>query len=427
MNVDGTARRVLISACACAPGQGSEPGTGWTWARAAAEHADVTLLTDSVYEEVLTHELRVRPVPRLTPVYVDVPTRLRTMTADGRRLRLRHAAWQRRALHQAAALHAERPFDVVHHVSWSADWQPVGVARLPDVAFVWGPVGGTCPLPWRLYRQLSRQALLSEVARWAAGAAGRRAFGDRAASRSSVLLCQNHHVAKRFRSTAAGDVTVEPNVALDRTELERALRSRPSGDDATHARRREAVFIGRLFEWKGLGLAVSTLARPEAADWSLTVVGHGPAAARAKAAAERRGVADRVSFVGKLPREQVLAMLARADALLFPSTHEACGWVVAEALSLGCPPVCLNVGGPPVLVERAGFGMCVPVSADPAPALAVTLRDLPHRRPSPTRAFDADRLPELIRTIYNRATAVSVLRAAEPAGDGRASSTASGA
>ena len=37
--------RVLLSAFACAPNRGSEPGVGWNWALALAKNNDVTVLT----------------------------------------------------------------------------------------------------------------------------------------------------------------------------------------------------------------------------------------------------------------------------------------------------------------------------------------------------------------------------------------------
>lgn len=68
----------------------------------------------------------------------------------------------------------------------------------------------------------------------------------------------------------------------------------------------------------------------------------------------RVGVLDRVHFHGWRPRMEVVKAIAQADALLFPSLHDAAGWVVAEAVSLGTPVVCLDRGGPALLAEGPG-------------------------------------------------------------------------
>lgn len=393
----GHRTRVLLSAFACVPGLGSEPGAGWTWALAAASQHDVVLLTERDNEPPLAAELTARPVPGLQVVYVDVPPWLAARSSGDRWVRLRNAAWQRAARRTAKALQRAAPFDVVHHVTWSADWQPVGVAGLADVPFVWGPVGGAGPFPRRLSHWFTPRALLAEAVRYLVAGAGRRVLGDRVARTADVVLCQNLEVAARFRSRTRGTVRVEPNVGIDLDEVPPEPREGPL---------RRAVFAARIHEWKGLRLAVTTLAEPNAQDWQLVVVGDGPGRAGGEQAASDLGLLDRVRFTGALPRPELLQLLAGSDALLFPSMHEACGWVVAEALALGCPPVCLDVGGPPVLIARGGFGAVVPLSRNPAPALAKALAALPPRRPKGTEVFSADRLPALLAEVYAEARRV---------------------
>ena len=54
-----------------------------------------------------------------------------------------------------------------------------------------------------------------------------------------------------------------------------------------------------------------------------------------------------------------------------PNPAGAAGWVVAEALAVGCPVVCLDTGGPPVLLE--GTGAAVTPGPDMVAALAAAL------------------------------------------------------
>lgn len=385
-------RRVLLSAFSCRPGFGSEPGAGWQWALAAAQVGQVWLLTERANEAFIDAALTAEPVPALRPVYVDLPGPWERFSTEDIRIRLRNVAWQLAARRAARSLHEQVGFDVVHHLTFSADWQPVGLPALPGAGFVWGPVGGAAPLPWRLRSWLGRRALAGEFARVAAGSVGRRAFGDAVARRADVVLCQNREVAHRFRRSR-GTVLIEPNVALDRQEIDAV----PSAVRAP----RTAVFAGRLQDWKGLRLAVATVARPELADWRLTVIGEGPARGRAQELAHDLGVTDRIDFVGLLPREVALARIASAAALLMPSMHDACGWVVAEALALGTPPVVLDVGGPPLLVARAGSGQIVPVTADPTQDLAAALLTVAPALPS--RAFDAGRVPAVLVRAYEQA------------------------
>lgn len=380
-----------MSAFACEPGRGSEPGAGWTWAAAAAVHADVTLLTERAYEPGVSAELARTGLQSMRPIYVDLPRAVSSRSSGDQHIRLRHLAWQRAAGRAAVALHAQTPFDVAHHLTWSADWQPVGLLSLRGVPLVWGPVGGAGPFPREGLRYLSGRAALAEVARHMAGVAGRRMWGDRVAARAGLVLCQNDDVARRFKRPGRRTV-VEPNVAL--ADCPSELIGARDGP-------RRAVFAGRLMEWKGLLLAVRALERTPRGSWSLDVLGDGPARDGAEQAVRESGLADLVRFHGHVTRPDLLQHLATADALLYPSLHEACGWVVAEALSVGCPPVCLDVGGPPVLVARAGVGVCVPPRGRIPEALAAALVALPRERPASSTVFSAARLPDLLSSWYS--------------------------
>ena len=65
--------RVLISAYACEPQRGSEPGVGWHWAVEAARHHDVWVLTRSAFRDAIERETARRPVPGLRFAYFDLP------------------------------------------------------------------------------------------------------------------------------------------------------------------------------------------------------------------------------------------------------------------------------------------------------------------------------------------------------------------
>ena len=89
------------------------------------------------------------------------------------------------------------------------------------------------------------------------------------------------------------------------------------------------------------------------------------------------GVADRVQFSGKLPKREVLAALARAQAIVIPSKVGAGGdmegtpVVLCEAMAAGVPIVASDLGGLGECVDDGITGILVP--PDDPDALAATL------------------------------------------------------
>jgi glycosyltransferase involved in cell wall biosynthesis len=385
--------RVLVSAYACAPGEGSEPGVGWAWTRAAAERHEVWLLTRTNCAAAIEHAMAAEPElqDRLHPVYLDLPAWLRRYKRGQRDIYWYYPLWQLAAWRAARRLHRRVGFEVAHHLTFGSDSMPAGVGWLRGVPLVWGPVGGSTTTPWRLWRWLGWRGCLDEARREIATRALRGLFARPLARRAEVVVAQNRDVAHAFRN--ARRLMVEPHVAVERAAVSHSH---------TPGVERRAVFVARLIPWKGARLAVACLARPEAISWRLDVYGTGADAENVRRLAERLGLGGRVAFMGQRPRTEVLAALDGADALLFPSMHDSAPWAVAEALSRGCPVVCLDRGGPSVLVGP-GEGVKVPAEGDVVGELARALASLPGRI-SPSDRWTPSRIPDRVTDWYEVAS-----------------------
>lgn len=384
--------KVLMSAYACEPGRGSEPGAGWAWACAAARDHEVWVLTHVTNAAWIDAALASdhRLADRLHPVYLQNARWARPLRRRGPTRFLYYLLWQlTRCRQEGRRLHSVVGFDVCHHVTYAADWMPAGVSAVRDVPFVWGPVGGSATTGGiRLWARLGARALVVEALRAAVLGAARTLVGRPLARRASTVLGQNADVAAALAPTP---VVVQPNVALDIDG------GRP--ERAERSSNRTAVYAGRLLAWKGLRLALAALRRPEASTWRLEVYGDGPESRRLERLVGRWKLSDRVRFHGARPREELLGALEDADVFLFPSLHDSAGWSVAEAIAVGCPVLCLDTGGPPTLVGVED-GVVVPLSGDVVGALASGLNQARELRPRRGQ-WSARRLPDLLDELYS--------------------------
>jgi glycosyltransferase involved in cell wall biosynthesis len=372
--------------------------------QAAARDHDVWLLTMTgnarFFEPMRNADPRLKE--RLHPVYLHIGHGTEKRMLRGRFRLVYHILWQLGLCRRAARrLHAEINFDIAPHITYAADWAPAGVAFVPGLPFVWGPVGGPpTPFRFRLVARLGARAMLTELVRLAIIRPLRVVVGGALVRNAAVVLAQNPDVAERFPTAA---LTVEPHVAVEGIAIPAPARlTNPVGGPPV------AVYAGRLLAWKGVRLGMAALRRDDAAEWRFDIYGHGPERRRLESLATQWGLAERVRFFGRRPRSEVLAAIARADVLLHPSVHDAAGWVIAEALVAGCPVVALRADGPAVLVGDTD-GVLVHPRGDVVGKLSSALNSARPMRPTAGDRWLASRLPDLVTEIYSQATKKPVL------------------
>jgi glycosyltransferase involved in cell wall biosynthesis len=162
--------------------------------------------------------------------------------------------------------------------------------------------------------------------------------------------------------------------------------------------------VSRLTPLKRADLLIQALAAPEGRGLRAVIGGEGEEFRRLWQLASSLGVADRVSFEGRLTDEQLLAHLARCRAVCFPPLDEDYGFVTAEAFASGKAVVtCRDSGGPAELVtnEINGF-VCDPTAASLAGALRQLMEDAPLAERLGQAAFAASEAlswPDTVRQL----------------------------
>jgi glycosyltransferase involved in cell wall biosynthesis len=341
--------RVLLSAFACHPGRGSEPGVGWELARQVAARHQVCVMTDSRNRDGIEAILREEPEPNIEFEYVQVPRAVAEAPGLRRLHYIYYLAWQIRALAVARRRHRVDPFDLVHHVTYVNSWTPSFMGSL-GIPFVWnaGPRDKTPP---QLLGAMSLRSASSEVVR-------------------NVVLGLLGGVTSLTTGRTAS--LILSGSQLDEWPASLPVRRFPMGglppeemhDLSMLPRRDRGPFrvaaIGRLLGWKGYSLGLRAFARliaeiPEAECW---FIGDGPERRYLERLAQRLRCGEKVRFTGWLPREEVLRLLGEVDVLLHPSLHEQFGYVMLEAMAARRPVICLDTG-PASLVVGEGCGILV--------------------------------------------------------------------
>ncbi|MTD14116.1 glycosyltransferase [Nakamurella sp. YIM 132087] len=205
------------------------------------------------------------------------------------------------------------------------------------------------------------------------GVSWHRTMIGRAADRAAAVIVPTAAVAEELSGVLPGIAGRLRVVHMGATRL-------PAPPDA--AARRAAlrlpekylISLATLEPRKGLDVLLAALAKPESGDAALVVVGQsGWGDVDPVRLAARSGVrADRVHLLGRIPDEDLAAVLAGARALVMPSRAEGFGLPVIEAMAAGVPALHSDI---PALVEVAG-GAGIPVPVGSIGALADAVREI---------------------------------------------------
>lgn len=344
--------KILLSAFACEPDRGSEFAVGWSWALSLvrAGHEVVVLTCSEARPAIERAVQRMQLGTRLRCAYFDVPKPFRWQARGP--LHLHAALWQWLAVPFARRLHEQERFDCVHHVTYAGLRIPSFMGRV-GIPFVFGPVGGGERAPWRLRWGYSLHGLFHDAARDVANIL----------IRFTPFMTETFARAERIYVTSGETLRLLPRRFRAKAQVELAIGAEdleaPIGGAVPPRMPRKdgfrVLYAGRFVDYKGMHLGLPAFARLVEAIPSarLTMAGDGPLKCRWQKLAKDLGIADSIDWLPWQGHQEMAALYADHDALLFSAMHDTGGMVVLEAMHHGLPVVCLKLGGPATLVDAS--------------------------------------------------------------------------
>jgi len=115
------------------------------------------------------------------------------------------------------------------------------------------------------------------------------------------------------------------------------------------------IWAGRLEHVKGVDLlleAVKLLRDNTDRQFFVRLAGKGSLRRELEQQARLLGVGDKVNFLGRLSREEMLKEMQVANCFVLPTRYEAFGVVLIEAMATGLPVIATRSGGPDTIVNQ---------------------------------------------------------------------------
>ncbi len=178
---------------------------------------------------------------------------------------------------------------------------------------------------------------------------------------ADAVVCVSDGLREQLadRGLRAERLTVIPNGVPDAIPLDPERRTALDAELGLAADAPVAALIGRLVPQKAHDRFLHAAAQVKRAlpEARFLIVGEGPLRARLEAQRDALGLAGEVTFTGV--RDDVPALLGRADLVVFSSIWEGLSIVALEALAAGVPLVSTDVAGTRELLAT-GAGLIVP-------------------------------------------------------------------
>ena len=337
--------KVLVSAYACEPNRGSEPGIGWKWVLELARLPgyDVTVITRSNNRQVIENFWGSHgPFPHLHFRYYDLPNVAIWLKRHGLPVNIYYALWLYGSGFYAERLHRECHFDMAHHLTFGVFRDAPCLYRL-GIPVVIGPVGGGEYAPKQLMGVFPIGERVKEYVRlWLNHVALLNPLLRNAFDQASLILAKTTETKNALQKDRWQQKTI---VSLE-TGVYQVAADKGEGTSGLF------LFVGRFLEWKGIAIALEAFHmyasnHPHA---RLKLIGKGEGEHTIRAFIVKNKLEQQVEVIPWMPQAELMDYYQKAVALVFPSLHDSSGNVVLEAMAYGLPTICLDCGGPSTIM-----------------------------------------------------------------------------
>ena len=339
--------KILLSAYACEPNKGSEPGVGWGWATELAKHHEVWVLTRDNNEPTITDYLKKNPEYKndnLHFIYVGLSKKL-TFWKKGRRgMRLFYMMWQRKAVEVAKEWHSKTQFDFVQHITFVSYTQPTYMYKL-GIPLIWGSVSGGENIPSEIKIEMTAKERSIEMVRKLSQAAALLMPSTRKTMKcAKAILVATEETKNKIPGKYQDKTVVVPAIGMEKMP------------EVQHKERNDGkikiVMAGRLIYWKAfdIGLKAFLQIADKYPNAELYILGEGNRKSELQKSAVEY-INKQIFFDPPVQHDKIFEYYSQFDLFVNTTLRDSGCMTMMEAMSVGLPCIAVTTGGPAVLLE----------------------------------------------------------------------------
>jgi glycosyltransferase involved in cell wall biosynthesis len=350
LNITEKKMNILVSAYACEPNKGSEPGVGWNWVIELSKRHKVWVLTKANNKETIEKYKRENSfaLQNVQFIYVNVNKKLTFWKKGNRGIRFYYYMWQIKAYQIAKRLNRKIDFDYLHCLTFVSFTQPSFLYKL-NLPIVWNVAGGE-NIPQCINLKMSCFEHISKAARKLSQVAALHTTWNRKMmQKSAVILATTEETKNTIPKRYRDKTIVFPSIGIEDNNLPNLIHKSQIKVD----RKFKVVMAGRLIYWKGFEIGVKAFlnALQTNPDMELYILGDGN---RKKNIVEICGeeLGKRIFFAKKIEHDEIYHYFLNFDVFLNTSLQDSGCMVILEAMAVALPVICIDLGGPAAITTK---------------------------------------------------------------------------
>jgi glycosyltransferase involved in cell wall biosynthesis len=349
--------KILISCYACSPKRGSEPGMGWSFVLGLSKYHEVHVIVEKKkWEQEIKEYLSENKNENLHFYFIP--------KIRGKLLRKIwppsyywfYKDWQKKVLDLANKLNEKENFDILHQLNMVGYREPGFLWKI-DKPFVWGPIGGTENVPWKLFSLFSFYGKIFYTGRNFINSYQRKYLKRpklAASKKHSKLIAATPDIKNSIEKYwgAKPEVISEVGIVNYReTNIQKRKVNEPL----------KIVWSGQHTSGKALQILLKSLSLlSDNISYELHILGVGKQTNIWKKMAEKLQISKHCIWYGWLQKEEALKVMKNAHVLAITSLKDLTSTITLEGISFGLPIICLDHCGFAFVVNKT-CGIKIPV------------------------------------------------------------------
>lgn len=332
--------KILVSAYACSPYHGSEPGTGWNFIKILSEHHELHVITEEIeFKNDLENYVAENPkYSKIKFYYIPFKYSKRLRKIWPPSYYWYYKKWQKKAYLLAKELDKNENFDICHQLNQTGFREPGYLWKI-NKPFVWGPIGGMENTNWRFLPSMGLYGFLFFLGRNLLNTLELNfARRPRTAARrkNNQLIAAFQGTKSMIKKYWSKDSIVITEVGSVNFLNSKSICIRKKDDPL------KIIWSGEHIPGKSLNLLLKAVSVLKDIDYELHILGDGIQNKKWKRLANQLKIERNIKWHGWLRREDALKIMAAGHVFCTASLRDGTPTVILEALSFGIPVICLD-------------------------------------------------------------------------------------